>query len=155
MRQKTLISICFIGMAVFFVLGSCATMKSPDKMTYERFCGTWVNKDYEPTAGLKTGGGAKFIFNPDGTFVNYNFLNQAGPAAVGTFAVEKRWTDPSGSSFYNLKIYYYENDSTWYCLCQLNNQNAVFEISWSNTRSYPEAIDPKDWHSSYSIYYRY
>ena len=155
MRLKRLIFICIFSMAVFFVLGSCTTMKSPEKMTYERFCGTWANTDYEPAIGMKSGAGAKFIFNPDGTFVNYNFLDQAGPAAVGTFVVEKRWTDSSGNSFYNLKIYYYENDSTYYVLCKLKKQNAVFETSWSTTRSYPDSIDPKDWHSTYGIYYRY
>lgn len=153
MRPKALVFICILCTAVVLILGSCATMRSPDKMTYERFCGTWANQDYEPKPGTLQPY-AKWIINPDGTFVSYSYLVQTGPAAAGTYVVEKRWTDSLGNSFYHVKAYFYENDSTWYELCKIDNHNAVFECNYSNI-DYPAAIDPKDMHSSYEIYYRY
>ena len=71
MHMKTLTPFFILFLVVLIILESCATMKSPDKMTYERFCGTWANKDYEPTAGMMADVSyhyAKYIVNPDGTF---------------------------------------------------------------------------------------
>ena len=70
MKTKALVLSCFLCLAVLIVIGSCATMKSPDKMKYEKFCGTWANQDYEPKPGIYTPY-AKVIINPYGTIIKY------------------------------------------------------------------------------------
>ena len=128
MKMKTLMLFCILCLVVLIILGSCATMKSPDKMTYERFCGTWANKDYEPTAGFKPGVAfhyAKYIVNPDGTFLWYNYLDDAGLTAVGTYTVEKRWKDANSNSFYHVKVYEPLNDVTLYELWEIDKYNSV------------------------------
>jgi hypothetical protein len=119
-------------------------------MVYERFCGTWANLDFEG----KVTPPAKWIINPDGTYIGYQKLIQTGPTGVGNFIVEKRWTDASGNSFYNMKTYSFMNQVTQYELWKIDKYNAVFEYNYSNN-DYPAAIDPKDKHSTYEIYYRY
>ena len=153
MKTRTVILGCIIWVVILLVLGSCAIMRSPDKMTYERFCGTWVNQDYEPKPG-RTQPFAKWIFNPDGTFVGYQYLVQTGPTLVGTYVVEKRWTDTLGNSFYHIKTYSFISQVTQYELWKIDKYNSVYEFNQSNN-DYPAAIDPKDKHSTYRIYYRF
>jgi hypothetical protein len=54
MKTRLLVSILILVLAVIIIVSSCATMKSPNKMTYYRFCGVWINKDYEPEPGEVT-----------------------------------------------------------------------------------------------------
>ena len=132
-------------------------MKSPDKLTYERFCGTWGNKNYEPAAGYKTEVSfkyAKYIVNPDGTFLWYEYIDETGPMAVGTYIVEKRWKDANGNSFYHVKVYEPLNDVTLYELWKVDKYNSVWECDSSNI-DYPDEIDPSDYHTVYRIFYRY
>jgi len=152
MKTKTLMLFCFLCLAVLIILGSCATMKSPDKMTYERFCGIWVNEDYEPTPGVMPPP-AKFTMNPDGTYLNYQYIMQSGPTGVGYYTVEKRWTDSDGNSWYHVITDAFFRDIT-YELWRIDKYNSVFEFSFSHN-DYPDAIDPKDKHSTYRIYYRF
>ena len=154
MKTKMLVLFSILCLVVLIILGSCATMKSPDKLTYERFCGTWANKDYEPKPGFIAPLFAKRIVNPDGTFLGYPYLIQTEPARVGLYTVEKRWTDSDGNSWYHSKTYWPIEATIQYELWKVDKYNAVLEINWSNI-DYPTAIDPKDMHSDYSIYYRY
>ena len=154
MKTRTFVSILILVLAVLIIVGSCATMKSPDKLTYERFCGTWANQDYESAPGVTKPYGAKIIINPDGTFVMYEFLNQTGFGWLGTYTVEKRWTDTEGNYFYHLKIYKVLSQGTQYELFRLDKTNSYYEANYSNV-DYPSKIDPKDMHSSYHIFYRY
>jgi hypothetical protein len=154
MKSRTLISGCILCVVVLIIFGSCATMGSPDRMVYERFCGTWANEAYEPEPGFIAPLFAKWIVNPDGTFLGYDYLIQTGPARVGFYTVEKRWTDSDGNSWYHLKSYWPIEATTQYELWKVDKYNAVLEINWSNN-DYPTAIDTKDMHSDYSIFYRY
>jgi hypothetical protein len=153
MKTRTFIFGCILWVVILLVLGSCATMPNPDKMVYEKFCGTWANQDYEPKPGIYTPY-AKVIIDPYGTIIKYLRLNQAGLTFVGTYIVEKRWKDSFGNNFYHVKTFYLENNSTWYELWKIDKLNAVFEFNYSNI-DYPDAINPKDMHSDYLIYYRY
>lgn len=153
MKTRTIVSILILVLAIMVIAGSCTTMKSPDKMVYERFCGTWANQDYEPKPGMVSPM-AKVILNPDGTFVYYQYLIQTGPNAVGTYTVEKRWKDADGNSFYHVETYSPLSTVTQYELWKIDKYAAVFEFNYSNI-DYPEAIDPKDKRSTYRIYYRY
>jgi hypothetical protein len=128
-------------------------MKSPDKLTYERFCGIWVNKDYEPEPG-ESKPGAKFTMNPDGTYIVYTFIMQSGPTGVGIYTVEKRWTDSDGNSYYHVKTWSHLTKVTQYELWRIDKYNSIFEFNFSNNE-YPESIDPKDKHTTYRIYYRF
>lgn len=56
-------------------------MKSPDRMVYERFCGTRAKEDYESEPGGASPS-AKIIMNPYGTNVTHHFLIQTGPTAA-------------------------------------------------------------------------
>ena len=154
MKTKKVTLFCILCLTVLIVLGSCATMKSPDKLTYERFCGTWANQDYESEPGVTKPSAAKWIINPDGTFVGYEYLNQTGFGWIGTYTVEKRWIDTEGNYFYHVKIYKVLQQGTQYELWRLDKSSSYFEVNWSNL-DYPSKIDPKDWHSTYSIFYRY
>jgi len=156
MKTRTLVFFCVLCLAVLIILGSCSTMKSPDKMTYERFCGTWANEDYEPKPGLTTPSFAKWIFNPDGTFLGYRHLIETGPTEIGTYIVEKRWADSDNNSWYHIKTYWplSGQGSYRYELWKLDKNNAVLEMNTSNN-DYPSEIDPKDFHTQYTIFYRF
>ena len=157
MKARTFVSIIILVVVVLFVIGNCATTNNPDKMVFERFCGTWANKNYEPTAGFKTEVSyhfAKYIVNPDGTFLWYHYLDQTGLTAVGTYIVEKRWKDVDGNSFYHVKVYEPLNNVTLYELWKIDKYASVWECNSSNIR-YLDAIDPSDFHTVYRIFYRY
>ena len=155
MKTRTFVSILILVLAVMVIAGSCATMKSPDNLTYERFCGTWANDNY---SGKLIFIGAKIIFNPDGTFVGYNTILETGTAGTtnyGNYIVEKRWIDSEGHSWYNMKVdWWVEGFGPLYILCKLNKGNSVFEGVLSSI-DFPTEIDPKDKHTDYYIYYRY
>ena len=153
MKPRLLMLFCILCLAGLVVLGSCATMKSQGRMMYERFCGTWANPAYEPEAG-KSNPFAKIVVNPDGTYLGYQRLDQAGPTGTGFYTVEKRWTDAEGNSWYKAKIYFPIVYETTYELSKLDRFNAVWE-SQSSNNGYPTKIDPKDYHSYYRIRYRY
>ena len=151
MKTKTILFFSILCLSVLIILGSCATMKSPDKMVYERFCGTWVNTEYEG----KSDPPVKRIFNPDGTITYYNNLHNTLTYLSGTYTVEKRWTDSEGNSWYHVKeAWSTDPTSTGYMLFKLDKYNTILEHNRSGTK-YPDAINPKDWHSDYRIYYRY
>jgi hypothetical protein len=125
-------------------------MRSPEKMMYERFCGTWANSNHDGKGPM-----AKLIDNPDGTFTYYTSLSGTGSSNRGAYTVEKRWTDSDGNSWYHLKATYpADPSSTDHDLIKIDNYNWCMEIQFSGS-SYPAAIDPNDKHSSYYIYYRY
>ena len=90
MKTKTVVLFSILCLAALIVLGSCATTSNPDKMVFERFCGTWANEGYEPTSEEPTKPYAKWIINPDGTIVGYRYLVQTGPTALALYTVEKR-----------------------------------------------------------------
>ena len=151
MKTRNLVSILILVLAVMVIAGSCATMKSPDKMVYERFCGTWVNTEYEG----KEYPAVKEIYNPDGTLTAYSHLHDTGTYGYAFYTVEKRWTDSEGNSWYHVKIKYpLVTTATVYQLCKLDKYNTILEYNYSGTK-YPDAVDPKDKRSDYRIYYRY
>jgi len=154
MKTRTLMFFSILCLAALIVIGSCATTQNPDKMVFERFCGTWANENYSRVSGL----GAKWIYNPDGTFLSYSDvldIGVGGTAYVGTYTVEKRWTDSEGNSWYNVIAYFQLKDmATWYLLFKLDKYNAVLEVEYSNI-DFPTEIDKKDSHTTYGIYYRY
>ena len=155
MKTRTFVSIIILVLAVLIIAESCATMKSPDKMTYERFCGIWANQDYELQAGeMGPPPFAKWIVNPDGTMVGYELLMQTGPTWIYLYTVEKRWADTEGNHFYHVKTYNVLHQVTQYELWRLSKYNAVLEVQYIYN-DYPEKIDPEDKHSDYLIYYRY
>ena len=154
MKTKTLVLFSILCLTALIILGSCATMKSPDRMTYERFCGIWANQDYEPKPGVMGPTAAKWILNPDGTMVGYEYLNQTGPTWIKSYTVEKRWNDTEGNHFYHVKAYDVLHQVTQYELWRLDRYNAVLEVQYIYD-DYPAKIDPKDMHSDYLIYYRY
>jgi hypothetical protein len=127
-------------------------MKTTEKMTYEKFCGTWVNTEYEGRAGDPP---VKRIFNPDGTATAYSNLHNTFTYWRLTYTVEKRWTDSEGNSWYHVKEAWSTGGTArGYMLFKLDKYNTILELNLSGTK-YPDAIDPKDWHSDYRIYYRY
>ena len=157
MKTKTMMFFCILCLAVLIILGSCATSQNPNKMVFERFCGTWANKDYEPTAGMMADVSyhyAKYIVNPDGTFLWYKYLDETERTAVGTYTVEKRWKDADGNNFYHVKVFEVLNQVTLYELWKIDKYASVWECNSTNI-DYPDAIDPKDKHTDYRIFYRY
>jgi len=129
-------------------------MKSPDKMTYERFVGTWANNDYEPEPGLVKRAFPKIIINPDGTMVAYQNIGETGHNLIASYTVHERWNDTEGNSFYHVEVYLVHEYGTRYELWRIDKHNSVWEVQWSNI-DYPEKIDPEDYHSNYHIHYRY
>ena len=154
MKTRTLMFFCILCLAALIVIGSCATTQNPDKMVFERFCGTWANEAYEKEPGSSEPSLAKWIINPDGTFTGYDYLIETGPTVFGSYIVEKRWTDSGGNSLYHVKVYVVIIDGTRYELWRIDKYNAVWEVQWSNI-DYPAKIDPKDNHSNYHIHYRF
>ena len=155
MKTRTLMLICILCVAILIILGSCATSQNPDNMVLERFCGTWVNPAY---AGEDVLFGAKWIFNPDGTFLMYGEMidpGVLGSPGYGSYIVEKRWTDSEGKSWYNIKFDAALADfGVQYILCKLDKYNSVLEAAVSNI-DYPVEIDRFDKHSTYIILYRF
>lgn len=152
MKIRTGVLISILCLIVLIILGSCATMKSPDKLTYERFCGIWINEGYEPKPGVITPS-SKLTMNPDGTYISYESIMQSGPTSVGYYTVEDRWTDSEGNSLYHVITDAYYRDIQ-YELWRIDKYNSVFELNFSNL-GYPEAIDPEDKRSTYRKYYRF
>ena len=74
MKTRTLMFFSILCLAALIVIGSCATTQNPDKMVFERFCGTWANENYSRVSDL----GAKWIYNPDGTFLSYSDVLDIG-----------------------------------------------------------------------------
>ena len=151
-RTWTLILILVLGAMLF--TGSCATMKSPDKLTYERFCGTWANENYQPKPAVLPVEVAKWIINPEGTMVGYDLLSETGPTWIFLYTVEKRWVDAEGNQFYHVETHNVLHQVTQYELWRLDNYSSVLETQF-HYKVYPDKIDPKDIQSSYRIYYRY
>ena len=154
MKIKMLMLSCILCLTALLILGSCATMKSPDKLTYERFCGTWANEGYEPKPAVLPVEVAKWIINPEGTMVGYDLLSETGPAWIFLYTVEKRWADTEGSQFYHVKTHNVLHQVTQYELWRLDRYNSILESQF-HYKVYPEKIDPKDMKTSYRIYYRY
>ena len=153
MKVRTLMLFCILCFAVSIIVGSCATSQNPDKMVFERFCGTWANSAYqEGTGQLRPA--AKLIFNPDGTWLRYQEMEYAGPAVFEYYIVNKRWTDSEGNSWYHIETNMTQTQRTFYNLLKLDKSNSVYEIQSSNI-DYPTEINPNDWHSQYRIYFRY
>ena len=153
MKIKTWGLFDVLCLAILIILGSCATSQNPDKMVFERFCGTWANSAYEKGAGDLVPA-VKLIYNPDGTWLRYQRMDYAGPAVFGYYTVENRWTDSEGNSWYHLETYMTQTQRTFYNLSKLDKSNSVWEIQSSNI-DYPTEINPEDWHTDYFIYYRY
>jgi len=155
MKTKTLVLFGILCLAALIILGSCVTTTNPDKLVFERFCGTWANQDYETTPEEPAKDYiAKYIINSDGTAVGYRHLVQTGPTSVALYTVEKRWKDTDGNSFYHVKVYKPLDYVTQYEIWKIDKYTSVWELNFSSV-DYPEAIDPKDKHSEYHIYYRY
>ena len=151
MKIKTFVSISILVLAVMVIAGSCATMKSPDKMVYERFCGTWVNTEYEG----KDEPSVKLIYNPDGTMTYYSHLHDTSTYGRVSYTVEKRWTDSEGNSWYHIKeTWPIETTGTGYLLVKLDKYNTILEYNYSGTDC-PAEVGPKVKLSDYRIYYRY
>ena len=148
MKIKILLLFSIQCLAILIIFGSCASSQNPDDLVLERFCGTWANQEYEDRSR------AKYIINPDETLVWYTSVARTGPAAVGTYTVEKRWRDADGNSFYHVKVYKLLADLTQFELWRIDKYTSIWEQQYSQN-DYPEAIDPKDKHSDYRIYYRY
>ena len=153
MKTRTLIAFFIICLAVSIFVGSCATTHNPDKMVLERFCGTWANPAYEHKPGEYTPV-AKIIINPDGTYLRYQRMDEAGVTGAGYYTVEKRWTDSEGNIYYHITLYLPYSQRTFYLLAKVDRFNMVWENQFSNI-DYPTEINPKDWHTTYRVYYRY
>ena len=154
MKTKTIALLSFLCLAVLIILGSCATMKSPDKLTYERFCGTWANEGYQPKPAVLPVEVAKWIINPEGTMVGYDILTETGPAWIYLYTVEKRWVDTEGNHFYHVRTNNVLHQVTQYELWRIDKYTSILEIQF-HYKVYPDKIDPEDIQSSYLIYYRY
>ena len=151
MNTKTLVLSCVICLIALIILGSCATSQNPDKMVFERFCGTWVNTEYEG----KEWPPVKVIYKPDGTLTIYTYLHDTASYGRATYTVEKRWADSEGNSWYHIKMQWaWGSTSYQYMLFKLDKYTTILEYNYSGTK-YPDTVDPKDWHSDYRIYYRY
>ena len=123
-------------------------------MVFEKFCGVWANHNYNPIAEDQNKPFAKWILNPDGTVVAYDYIDETGPTQTGTYEVVKKWKDENGNYYYHVKFYFALIKSTVYELWKLDKYNSVLEVNWSSV-DYPENIDPADKHSDYKILYRY
>jgi len=152
MKTKTVMLFCILCLAALLILGSCATtMKTTEKMIYEKFCGTWVNTKYDGVSIPPV----KLIFNPDGTWTSYWRLHESSSFGRGNYVVEKRWTDSEGYSWYHVMWTEPLFESlTAYMLFKLDKYNTILEYNYSGSE-YPEEVGPKVKYSDYRIYYRY
>ena len=102
--------------------------------------------------------GAKWIFNPYGTFAAYMYIAKTGTggtAAFGAYTVEKRWTDFEGNNWYNIKLEMgIEGLGIRYILCKLSHYNSVIEGAISHI-DFPDKIDRADKRSDYFMFYRF
>ena len=152
MKTRTFISISILVLAVMIITGSCATiMKTTEKMTYEKFCGTWVNTEYDG----KYEPPVKEIYNPDGTMTYYALLHDTSTWRRATSTFEKRWTDSESNSWYHVKGKTpLVPTETWYFLFKLDKYNTILEYNYSGY-AYPADVGPNVKYSDYRIYYRY
>jgi len=117
----------------------------------EPYYGTWVNEDYEYCSGWNAG---KIVYTADGAYESYNRIDAFTKTWSDTFTIQERWADVKGNIWYKVTWTLSLYEFSPICeLARIGDSGRVYEASYSNV-SYPAAIDPKDYHSSYRIYYR-
>ena len=117
----------------------------------EPYYGTWVNEDYENISGWNV---SKIVYTADGTYEGYNRIDAFTKTWRETFSIQERWADVKGNIWYKVIWVPSLCDCTQiYELARIGDSGRVYEASYSNV-SYPRAIDPKDYHSTYRIYRR-
>jgi hypothetical protein len=144
-RKSILVAISIL--AIFVLIGTGATGKKTCVAgDSEKYCGTWVNPDYNGNLTKW----AKYILKPDGTWMLYSNDSDTAPHRYGAFTITEEWTDSEGNIWFK-ETGKCQDHYVHYSLYKLSNSGKSLEFVWSLS-DYPAEMDPN--HPHYHIYYR-
>jgi hypothetical protein len=100
MKNRMLVSILILVLAVLIIVGSCATKKKAisEEDFLEAFSGIWINTDYEFKGD--TGSMRKVVWYPDGRWEEYSLETHELPATYGRYTITDMWKDSKGDIWY-------------------------------------------------------
>ncbi len=157
MKNRTLISVLILIMAVLIIAGSCATGKKiisvDDAM--KQFEGVYVNTEY---SGQDVYHPQKFVITSDGRIEHWISATSEYSPFKGEYTVAKSWTDSKGNMYCTVDINYYgmgSHQELW----KLDTSGKTFEKNSKRGHGgeYPTKIDTNvDPYGLliYCIYYR-
>ena len=138
-------------MAVFIIVGSCATKRKAisDEDFIEAWSGTWINTDYG--GGL----GQKVINHPDGTRDWFGMLTSTTVSEKLKITILDQWLDSKGTIWYRghwelLPPF----ASAGYEMGKISDSGNTWESIWAS-EDYPiEEWEPDKFEYNYRIRYR-
>ena len=149
MKNKTLISITILVLAVLIISECYATEKKATKKDYRFFSGTWINEEYNSRTFK-----AKYIIRRDGTFDVYNRTSDTGIYEYGHYIIVEKWIDSEGNIWFKQHVWagtMVEGHPGSYELDKSSNDGKVWE--WIALKGdFPPDIDKN--HPQCHIYYR-
>ena len=151
-QTRTLASILILILAVFIIIGGCATKRKAvsDEDFFEAWSGTWINTDY--------GGGdlhQKVISHPDGTLEFFGQLTSTTAGNKDKITILDQWLDSKGTIWYrghweHLLLH----SSKGYVMGKISESGNTWEYI-SASESYPiEEWEPDRFEYNYRIRYR-
>jgi beta-lactamase regulating signal transducer with metallopeptidase domain len=91
--------------------------------TSEKFYGTWVDKG--------VAGYYKLSWNADGIGQQFDKTLPDDPCNEGQFVVEKKWSDPQGNTWYNVRAEWSSLPVPWFALIRVEGSGDVLELDAS------------------------
>ncbi|MHA2055913.1 MAG: hypothetical protein ACW99F_20275 [Candidatus Hodarchaeales archaeon] len=147
MKTRTLASILILVLALFIIVGSCATTKKAisEEDAMNVLCHTWVSEDYD-----KPNQPAKFIFTSDGKWFLYWRPTDTNPSRQGVYTITEKWTDSDGNFWCKIKWKNTITGGSGYEILKVSNSGNTLEQDWG----YSEDIELDPEHYNYRIYTR-
>jgi len=151
MKTRTFVSIMILVLAVFIVVGNCATRRKAisEQDFWNAFSGTWVNTEYSEIGDLFFE--QKWIVYPDGKFEFYPRATDTNPSRQGYyFTITEKWIDSEGVIWYKSIL---QAGVTQYQLGKISDSGKTWEFC-SGPDTYPTEIDKSFTRYVYFIRYR-
>jgi hypothetical protein len=156
MTTKTLLNIMFLMIIFSTYIVGCATGKNAYVATEnEELYGTWVNPEYDDTAGGQPG---RMVIK-NGTYEIFALTNITRWLIRGEYTITNKWTDSEGNVWYNYKVtkLWYQTGVTrtdpLYGLAKISDSGRTLERAYSGI-NYPQELNPEALEFTYQIHYR-
>jgi beta-lactamase regulating signal transducer with metallopeptidase domain len=116
----------------------------------ERLHGTWQRQDPPQQNCVDKD---QFRWNDDGTGDKSLAVLPDVSAATCVYTIEKKWTDPQGYTWYNLKATWSPHYAIRYMLIRLNPSGNFYEVA-DSPRGYPRQFDGPLSEEKHQLYWR-
>ena len=148
MKTRTFVSILILVLAVFIIVGSCATRKiaiSDEELT-KAYIGTWIHQGapyYQ-----------KFEFIPDRKWQEYVLVDSERISEYGELTIIDQWKDKDGNIFFESKFKCLHCGVYGSLMVKTNNSENTLEMLIAYRDYRVETWDPDRFEYNYRIYYR-